>query len=95
MSLTKTYRTKKANLRERIYSLPGEVLRTLAMKVVSQNIPQSTYYAVVAGDSDNLEALTALSIVLDCTIDNLLDKNFQFDPKRVKSWEQIKPQLAN
>ena len=95
MTQPQYFQTKRANLKARIYALPAQVIQTLAMKVISQGVPQSTYYAVVSGKSHNLETLQSLAHVLDCTIDNLLDKNFQFDPTRVKSWEQIKPQLAN
>lgn len=88
MSEIKQNLTKKANpmLRDRLEKLPHAKFVLVNNYMKEQHA--RTYYRFLSGTSKNLQVALSLSSFLGCTVNDLLNPSFDFDPENIISLEQ-------
>lgn len=75
----------KSQLKNRLNKLPYDIRNDVRAEVIqTASVSPATFHNVLSSKSENLAVLKAMSDILDCSINDLLDSRYAFDPSKIK-----------
>ena len=79
----------KYQLRERLDRLPFNTRNQVRNEAIKKaQVSPRTFTNVLAEKSNNLDLLQALAVVLGCTIDDVLNPEYDFNPELIQAGKE-------